>query len=778
MSRILATLLAVLVLAGCGVGPIVKRADNLMKAGQHDAAIAKYDEAVRRTAGAPAEQSRYAAMASKARLVAAHHHLARGDNERERRHLRAAGKAFKKAASYAPTDKDVVQRQADLLKTRLRIETDIDESRKLLAQLQGNKEAAKDVSRWLGLVRMVEGLQAWQHDYPAVKDIYELVAEPAADALVASAEQLLKVEAFDQAMVRIQKAMRLRPNHKRANELHEHAMVRGNAGRLAQDGHELLGAGRLKEAIKAFEAALKADPKSVPATQGLREARRRFVEEQLAAVKRHLKARDKRAALVAARAAEAVGTDYPKVAKLLKKHVAKLSKGAAKQFYKRGRRAENKGWWGAALVNYRTAAELGGGSKDVGKRLQRAQQRVAEMRNLTLFMPAVKVPKEGFTPAGSLLAAGLQQRFQTSNLPARGVVLLIDKKQARRAAGTLTLAVQGFDIGRASRSEARRKKYLDRVEFPHNPQWDRAQSTLSATLAVLNAATDELRPVQESLNAAEAKLTKLDADLVKLKNRIRKEDALYYQNKKAPCPDGTTNCRQSYANRRWAKHLSYYRAQIAKQNGTIGSLSPRYTELRDKVHKLQEDFRKAEHAAHNTPKRLREEIWLDYNYDVTLHELKYKAQASLTWQGKAAKKRRRRRKKAAEAPLAAAAHTVDEHKVDFSTPGVVVKKQTLEPPKNNQLPDDTTLATEVSTRLLDALTTKVWPALERQGQRFVRKAENAKKPAEKLHFQILALSTGEGIDPAVRTMLMAEVLKATGYDFEKMAIDVAQLPFK
>lgn len=776
MRLTISTLLALLIVAGCGVGPVLVRGDKLLKAGDHDKAIASYREAVTRSQGTP-EHARCVDKLNHAKLIAAHHHMARGDNEREQRHLIAAGKAYKRASGYAPTDQEVVRRQSDLLKLRLRIETNIDESTRTLALLRSNPEAAKDIRKWLDLVRIVEGLQAWKHDYAAVEALYGDVATPAADALVADAQRLMAVEDFDRASIQIQKAMRLVPEHKRANELHRTTMVRGNAARLAAKGNEAIEAGNHGEAIAQFEKSLAIDPKSYAATQGLREARLRYVKARIEAIDRALKAKDRRAALLAAREGDAVGTDYPKVAKELATRYGKLHSKLAARFYNQGRKHENARLYGAALIAFRTAAALGGGGKDVGRRIEKNQRIVAQQRQLTLHVPPIKVPASGFTPASELLQAGLLARFAASTLPSSGVVLVQDRKQSRNADGTLALDVAEFNIARSSRPEPRRKRFLDRVEFPHNRQWDIAQSQMSATLGELNAATDELRPVQEQLNAAELKLAKLDSDLIALKETIRKEDAAHYADKEAPCPDGTSNCKESFANRRWAKHLTYFRDEIAKQNGVIATVSPRYTELRDRVHKLQQDFRAAEKAAHATPEKLRQEIWLDHNYEVTLHEVHYKAQATLAWTGKPAPQtRRRRRKQPPAAPLATHSVTIAEDKVDFSTPGVIIKDQTLEPPKQNALADDIAIATAVSTALLDQLTASVWPALALQGERFAARSQHAAKPGEKLHYAVLALATGDALAPATRAGLVELVRAQTGYDYERMAVDFEKLP--
>jgi|GEM_PF-5137668 len=765
-SAAIVGVLAAALLSACGAAHIAKQGDELLRKGSHDAAIAKYEEALRAAKGDPAASSDVTRKLNNARATAAQHHLADGDNARDRRRLREAGAAYKRAASYTPTAQDVVQRQSDLLKQRLRIESDIDTTHKTLALLKPRGAVLKDLSKWEQLVRLVEGLQMWRHDYPAVTGLYDKVAAPAASVMLLEAERLMTVEEFDDAQVQIQKALRLQPKNAKARQLLDKAMVRGAADKLATEGHDKLEKGDVAGAVQAYEKALKRDPKSYAAKQGAREARRRFVEERLAALKKHGKSKDRRAALKAVMQAQAMGTDYPKIAKALSKHHKKLTERAAKHYYKLGRRHERKRLWGAALVNYRIAAYFGGGAKDAGKRLEKAQRKVADLRAMKLYTTGGKVPKGDFVPAADAIFSGFKQRFATSKLPARGVMLVEGRKEKKRADGRLVISIGAFSLSRASRDDERRKKYLDRVEFPANPQWAIAQSGMSATLAALNAATDAFRPVQEELNATEERLAKLDADYVKLKARISKEDGLYYQNKPAPCPDGTTNCAKSYANRRWAKHVKYYKDNIAKANGKIATLSPRFNELRDEVHKKQAEFSASEKSAYSTPKKLREEIWLDYKYTVKVHEVKFKAQLAAAWFPRKGKE-----------PLAKTETAIDDNRVDFSTPGIVVKEQTLEPPKQSKLPDDMTLMAELTTRLLDQATAELFPKLMLQGMRFVKSAADSKKAANKLHYQVLALSTGDGISAEAKQRLLQEVLQATGYDFEKMEPVIDRLKY-
>lgn len=763
----ISVLSAALVLVACGSAHLVKKGDEFMRQGRHDAAIAQYERAVTASQGDPKGTNQAASALQKARLSAAHHHLAKGDNHRDQRHLREAGKEYKKAASYVPTNQDVVQRQSNLLKRRLRIEQDIEQVNQTLARLQPRGTKLKDLQRWLELARLVEGLQNWRHDYPNVVDLYQRVAAPAAMVLLKDAKRAMGVEDFDHAQVQIQRAMRLQPGDKQAQELLQKAAMKGNADKLAKKGNVMLESGDTQAAVGAFEDALKRDPNSYAARQGVREAKRRYVETRLAAVKKHLKKREHKRALIAIIDATAMGTDYPNIAKELEKYHKSITARAAKQFYDKGRKYENKALWGAALLAFRTAGALGNGPKDVSRRVEKAQRKVADLRLLKLYAPKVVAPKGSAPNGATVLEQRLRDAIAKSNLPSRGIVLVDNRRLRKTTQGSLSLTITRLTVNRTEKQDARRKKYLDRVEFRSNPRYALAQSTLSATLASMNAATDELRPVQEQLNASEVRLTKLDAEFTKLKDRILSEDGAYYQNKPAPCPNGTTDCKESYANRRWAKHLAYYRDHIAKTNGSIATLSPRYSELRDKVARITAEFHAAEKLAHETPDKLREEIWLDYSYTVALHEVKFGGEVALTWMPAKGKK-----------PVAVATAKVDDHQVDFSTPGVIVKEQTLEPQKASKLADDAALLATLSDRLVTELEAKMFPNLQLQGMRFVQSADAQKKAEKRLHQQVLALASGDAIDSTSRRRFTGDVLAAAGWNWDRMEIDTARLPYK
>jgi len=152
---LLVALLCVFQLA-CGGANLARRGDQQLAQGQYDAAIASYDAAARASASDPQEAASFQKKAKKARVYAAHLQVDEGDQAFRRKDLKAAGEAYKKARSYAPADALVVDRLATLLKTRVRIEAQLDSAWKELNALQrANKKAS--LPRWQELVAVAEG---------------------------------------------------------------------------------------------------------------------------------------------------------------------------------------------------------------------------------------------------------------------------------------------------------------------------------------------------------------------------------------------------------------------------------------------------------------------------------------------------------------------------------------------------------------------------------------------------------------------------------------------
>ncbi len=796
-------------LSACGGAQYARRGDTQLAAGQYDQAIASYERAVRASEGDPAEAARYQALATEARRKAARQQISIGDQAMRARDLSGAGRAFKKARSYAPTDPLVIDRLSLLLKTRVRIEGEMEAAWKELGALRagdaapappaqaapqqpaqkpapakqpaqpagtpGNvaptskspEDTAREarLARWDALALRAEGLLEWRRDYPRAQQLWAAVSAPCALEQLAESQRLLGLGDIAEARRRAEKALRLAPGDPKPRALLDTIDRKGSAGTQRAEAQAAMDEGRVEDAIEGYQRALALDPTDDDAAKGLALAQRTYVDARLAEAKAARRKRDRKTELLALRAAWSVNTADPKTKKRLTRAYDKAHKRAIKTFYKAGRRSEKSRLLGAALVSYRIAAALGGGPKDLGQRIERCSRGLMATRRLVLNVKLARLGKGVLKAGADAVLEAARARIAAEKLDQLGVVVAATPKAARKADATLTVEVPAFALPRDSRPKQRKKKFLDRVEFPPNPAYRAAQAKQSAALAELNAATERLRPLQEQVNKLEADLARYDKDLSKLKATIAKEDEAHYQGQPKPCPDGTTNCPQSYAHRRWAKHLAWFQAQIAKTNKAAAAVSTDYQGAQETVARAQEAFDAAEREARETPAKLRKEIWNTHTYNVTAHSVSVTGQAALTL-------------KAGKLTLAEGKANVSEQKIDFSTPGVVIKKQTLEPPRQSSLPTDAALTVDLAARLVDQAGKPVWPRLRAHGERFVLRAAAEKRASRKLDLQVRALSTAEALPADARQKLVKTVLDATGYNWDAMAVDIARIPYK
>ena len=483
---------AAAMLAGCGATYHASKGHELLKAGRHDEAIRRFEQAVAAVKDDPAQAPKYRAELRAARVSAAHHHLNRGDDALRRNDLAGTAAAYRKARAYAPADAEVVRKLAALLKLRLRIEADLKESE---AQLQALNQATGDptaAARWNSLIRQLEGVQIWRKDYPKGSQLLHQARTPAARAFLADARQLAAVEKFDEAIVQVGKSLKLAPADTAARALQTRLLQRGQADRIARTADGLLAKGDTAGAMATYREALAADANSHTAREGLREARRQHVAHRLAEVKTLLGNKDPQGALIAVRDARTVGTEDAKQAKTLARLSARLHGQAAKRYYKVGRRHQKKRRPGAALVAFRTAAALEGKQKDLPRRMAAMEKALAGAASYTLYFAAPKVPKHSRAKSAGLLVAGFHQRLAAAGVDKVGLKVVSDRKARRRADGTLEMTIERFEHRRSQRQAQRSRKYLDRVEFPPNPDWAISQREQSAALASLNHATDIL----------------------------------------------------------------------------------------------------------------------------------------------------------------------------------------------------------------------------------------------------------------------------------------------
>ncbi len=756
IRRLPALLAAAALLAGCGATYHSGKGRDLLAAGRHDEAIRRFEQAVAAVKDDPAQAPKYRAELTAARAAAAHHHIALGDKALDQKDLAGTAAAYRKARAYAPTDALVVQKLSSLLKLRLRIEGDL---KRAEGELEVLSKAAGDpaaIAKWNLLIRQLEGLQVWRRDYPQSAELLKKARAPAAKEFLANARQLAAVEKFDDAIVQVGKSLKLAPADAGARALQTRLLQRGQADRIARSADDLLAKGDTTTAIATYKEALAADANSHAAREGLREARRQHVAHRLAEVKTLTGNKDARGALMAVRDARAVGTEDSKQAKKLAKLSAKLHAQAAKRHYKAGRRHEKKRRHGAALISYRIATALEGKQKDLPRRLTALEKTLSRAASYSLYFASPSVPKHSWPKSSQLLVAGFQQRLAAAGMDKVNLTVVSDRRARRRADGTLTMGIERFELRRSERQAQRSRKYLDRVEFPPNPKWAIGQREQSAALASLNHSTDILRPKQRELEKVESSLQELQSKFVELKKKIAAEDGAWYANPthKTPCKDGSTRCKGTRGHRRWAKHVTYYETRIAKANKKLKTITPDYKAALAEVASRQNAFDEAEVTARETSKKLRQEIWLDWSYEVTMHNLATEATVTMEWHDRMAGRK-----------LADETRSIHKTQIDYSTAPVIIKKQTLEATRTSQLPGDDAVAMEMTTRLLDGLMPTVLQRLRGHGLRYVIAAADARGDDGRLDALVRALSAGAALDDKVRANLAAEVLKRTGWDW-------------
>ena len=760
--------LLVVLLSGCGAAYHAQRGQELLDQGQFDEAIAAYETAAQASKSDREDKLKYRGALRRARTRAALHHVRIGDKARERRQLASAATSYRTARKYAPTHSTVVRSLADLMNLRMKTEAAVKGAREELQALSAAKVDKESIVRWLQLIQTLDGLQVWRAQYPEVDQLKRSLNEPASNAMVKHAQVLVSEGKSDEAAMHIGMALRLTPGNQAAKSLQTEILQRGNADRLARLGRSHLKRADATKAAAKFTEALEADPDHAEAKKGLATAQKQVVQQRLSATKTLVKSKDHRNALVAIREAHDTSKKAGQPDKKLSKLYKKLHKRASAQLYKRGRKQAKKRHHGAALISFRLVQALGGKQRDLGRRISKLTDKLLSSTRYKLLVTAPKGPAAGYVQSTGVLASELQRRLAGAGLTQAGVALVHGKRARKQANGSMNVRIDTFDLNRTTRPDKRRKSFLDRVEFPANPKWAEAQELQTLALAELNHCTDVMRPLQAEMDGAESKLAELQEKAIEVNNKIIADNKRYYADpkRKRPCPDGSTRCPQSYGHKRWAKHVKHYAALVATTDATIKKLAPDFQAAQDAMHKAQEGFESAEVTARDTSKTLRQEIWLDHEYNVTLHELKIVTSLTVAWSDRLVKKE-----------IVTTSKKIDEDRVDFSTPQVVIKKQTLEQAKKSKLPIDETVAAELVTRLLDAVMGDVLKALTHHGQRYIEKAKATKGGAQ-LHWQVMALASGKALAAETQQALVQTVLDQTGYNWADGSIDFAKIPLK
>ncbi len=761
--------------AGCGVNEQLRRADAALAAGRLDEAMAGYDAALR-DASDPAEQDLARQGASEARLRAALALVAEGEQAFGRNDLQRASDALSKARELAPAEARVLDGLARLLALRTRIEQ---AQRRHAASLDALDQSADNagaeaVSSWRAICTDLADLRAYRRDYPQIEALWQRARRGFAVRLVQNARRALAAGDRELAGAMAGEALRYDPERSEAAEFREElASVEGAAEHL-EAARRIEATGDLPAALERYARAVQLDPQHQEARKAYDTARDSSALARLAAARRAEKARKRRDALVLLEGAREHGAADGTIAAGLESAHKRLRSLAAGDFYKRGVALEKRKLDGAAMIAFRTAVALGGGQHDLGRRLQTTLERVEAQRRYPLVLEPIAAPEGLDTEVFAPLRAGVEQGLQAASLQAAGVAVVPWEQGRKSAPGRVKLTLARFAMDRTERDDERSKQILDHIKHPPNPEWQVAQSAQAAALAVLNVAADRLRPAEADANALEAKIGEFDTKLAAIRRRVDDEDAAHYAGKRGPCPDGGTRCPESHGHKRWGAQVAWHEEKIRSETAKLQAIADKLQRGRDEVATAQRDFDAAERRARETPTHLREEVWRPYAYRVRVEEVRVDVDAVLAWHDQTAGREMARSETRFDALVS-----------DYSTPEIKVKDQLVEAERKSSVLDAVTMRAEQVKKLLGLLLPQVVDALHRQGERLAVRAEGQGKPEELLHWRVLALGAGVGggvgvgvgIDETRRSRLQQAVLEASGFDWRRVAVDVARIPW-
>ena len=758
MRRWNAVVVCLALLWGCGGAQYAQRGDRLLNAQRYDEAIAAYESAVKAEQGG-ANQSDYRGRLTAARLQAARAQIKRGDAAFARHDLKAAGRFYRSARSYTSTDQMVLRRLSTLLKRRVEVEEQLESVARALDAVESKKAASvteADVKGWRALISDVRGLLKWSKDYPQAERLWKRAKATVAHALAAAAESKAAAGKHKEATAWANFVLRLEPGSATARELLAASTPKVTAQKVTSEAKKAAKQGASDKALEKYEQAVALNPSDAAAQKRLAAARDSFLKARLAEAK--AARRNKKAALKALRRGANVKASDAKLQKRFDKQYARAHRKVVKRYYRQGKRLERAGLFGAAMVSYRVASFFGGGPRDLAKRIETCAKRLSSVRNFSVGLQVSSADKTVTRDQLETISSHLLEALARLGIDKVGVNVKAGPKAVRRGAGVLTVRVDSFVVSHINEPTPKRKKYLHHVEFHPNPKWAVAQAKQAAALAELNSAGDRLRPLETEVNTLEKKLAKFDRQFVELKAKIQAEDSVYYANRKKPCADGTTRCPQSYANKRWAKHLTWYRDRLRKTNARIASLSEDYQQAQTADAKAKQAYEEAEQAARDTPAKLRAEIWKTHSYNVSMHKVKSAGQLTVSMVAKR------------NIALGQTTATHAYEALDFSTPGVYVRDQTLEPPRKSALPKTDKLTRQLAHHLAEKVAKSVGPKIAAHGVRFMVRAKAEKRLHMTVDHLARALSTGDALPKSDRALAAQLLLEATGYDWSKREV--------
>ena len=732
---------------------------------------------------ADADTARVAAESTTVASVNAH--VEAGQAALASHDLAAAQAAFDKASQLRMADPRVVSGQSQVSEIRAHGAQLVHQARQRWEVLRPLTPTLKDAALWQAHLADLEWLSTWHRDFPDEAALHHDAKEPMAAFLLLQAQELAASGKPQQAEVLAQKAMAWSPGHPDVAALMVSLRAQNDVMVRLSHAEAELAENRAEQALAEFEALAALPHAPADVAPGLREAKKRVVAGLLLRAKDHLGNKNWALAMQLSGRARALQTEDKALAADVDRLFAASHERLLGALRKPMLAAQKAKLPAAALVYASMILAVSPGDKDARKVRAKWAGTVAAAASTTLqIVPAgtaapvvatrkkrAKVPAESepvphMAGLGPALVSGVTRGLAAAGLDHAGIHVVAGGagkggkagKAAKSAAGaTLLLDVRGDRLDRTDTPEPRTKNFLDHVEIIDNPAWDDAQARQASTLLALNVALQDLRPVQEGMNAADRELYNLEQQLAAIREKIAEEDKAYYAHNPSPCPDGGIGCEGTRAKVRWRANTDYYDKQLMHQRELLTQLGPKAVQLQGVVDAKQKAYDLAQKTALETPKRVPHEVWLPHTYEV--RKVTYTAEASLTAKlllPAPAAKKKARKPAAAPVPLQTSS-TWKQGGEDFATGPVLVKDQVLEPNHPSALPGDVTVVAQVADHLLAPVVPQLATAVGGHGQRFVAAVGQQKTDLEKLQQLALAWLTAPGLPPEVRAQVAAQL---------------------
>lgn len=674
------------------------------------------------------------------------------------------------AASYDSQDPRVLDLKGRAAEVRGRCTLALGQVRGLLQRLEGQSYRPEQQAMWQQLADALGVLADWPADFAEGPKLRLRAAPGLAAWKALEAKQLWQKGDVGGAQACLAEAERWLAQHPDVVAVRDQMALQGRVTQVRAEVAALLQKGEYPAALRGADEALKSYPGDAE-LQGMRARAANGIAEQLVAAAKSARQAGNpvQAAAALANARQARPTE-PKLVKAIDAEAAALKKLVLGTLTKQIGQAKAKGWVGAAWVKaLALKAILGADPK-----------RDAAMLKLELAMDAASSYRLAVAtpPLAGTLAKMLPPVLVSALNAATSAVVLrelaavvqpewrVVLAKGGAADGRLDVAWGNLMVARSQVEEPRKKNYLDRTDMVHNPKWDEAQSAQAAALARLNAATDELRPVVDDVNAAEAKLYQLQNQLQDVRRKVEEENRAYYVDRPSPCADGKLACPQTHAAKRWKTNMEYYEKRIAEENAKLEVLAPKLARLQVTADAAKKAHDAAALTAEQTPEKTPNEVWLPYDYSVTVYTLKLAAMLQLKWvqgQGKDALVQLQ------------TSPALDEVRQDHSCANVIVKGQLLEPQHASALPEDPTLAVELANRIAKPALEPVLAGLRLHARRWVARSESATSDDERLHFLMLAWRARAALEPQQVAVIKERLHVLAGLDAEASTIDVQRL---